>query len=932
MRVLDLLQNCQRMRAVAEVGPLRQGQPTVSVPLALLSHAAREGLEIGGHCSVELSALNTGADVARDTVIAAIQVTTCTSVATLRLSRYGAVDGGAPADVVLRAVNPRQVLPAGPMMFRLADAVDPAEWQPLPAAVAAHLAGCVGVDGQVVVLPKSLSARVAPASAELPACIRLRQACPSPGSSHAIWRVTLPVAALPPQQLPSLSTAPAESSDARASMRAESLPVDFWREWVVKAQAAAPGFESVVSAMVLGPIAEAWGFPGAGSRASGTAGTGCCVVGAHNSGRTHVLEAVARSIPALLQPHVRIVRIRWHELLHAAVGASERALDAQLALLRLQPDASATGGAHAGGARGWPCFSLVILDDCEELLPSPSSRTLSSPLLKRLSDRLCEAMQASCAERVLPFEPAVGAELSRPARVCWLAAASDTAVVRPDAMSLLCLGGTVMQLPLLEASARLRVLRSILLPVPTSGTPLSARDDVLLTALRSSADRAHGFTAGDLVALAQTAIATSADIDETVAADAAARLSRALMAALDAMRPALVRSRRIVASVPPPADEIGLQRLVGVEGPVTVCLDALAEGLRVQRRAARLRMGAYPPKGLLITGPRGSGKSSLALALARHVIDSGLGNALVAGSTDIISPVLGASEAALAALFQQARSLAPCVLVIDQVHLLASASAERFGHFSSPFARLTVALGSEFDSLEEPAGPPPDTVDFDKPSSASEAVDADSELSDVDCALSRACSAVFVIGVAPESSLVAPSMLRHGRLQTVVALPDMTQPQLYRLLCFYFSQSPLSGEPEAIPPNDVAAAASPPARASCVPEGALQSLHRICPCAAAAAGRSAADSPVSAPEALPPDWHLYLRSLSSHLSGCPSFGSRGSLWTAASTRRLWETAALGALRRQCADPVAGAATTAERCCINFADVEAAMLDTKAANP
>jgi energy-coupling factor transporter ATP-binding protein EcfA2 len=343
-------------------------------------------------------------------------------------------------------------------------------------------------------------------------------------------------------------------------------------------------------------------------------------------------------------------------------------------------------------------------------------------------------------------------------------------------------------------------------------------------------------------------------------------------------------------------------------------------------------MGAYPPKGLLITGPRGSGKSSLALALARHVIDSGLGNALVAGSTDIISPVLGASEATLAALFQQARSLSPCVLVIDQVHLLTSASAERFGHFNSPFARLTVALGGEFDSLEEPAGPPPDTVDFDKPSTASEAAGVDSEVSDVDCALSRACSAVFVIGVAPESSLVAPSMLRHGRLQTVVALPDMTQRQLFRLLGFYFSQSPLAGELEAIPPTDGATAASPPARPSCVPEGALQSLRRICPCAAAAAERSAADSSVSASEELPPNWQVYLRSLSSHLSVCPSFGSKGSLWTAASTRRLWEAAALGALRRQYADPVAGATTTAARCCITFADVEAALLDTTTVNP
>lgn len=77
-----------------------------------------------------------------------------------------------------------------------------------------------------------------------------------------------------------------------------------------------------------------------------------------------------------------------------------------------------------------------------------------------------------------------------------------------------------------------------------------------------------------------------------------------------------------------------------------------------------LALGISPPKGILIHGPTGVGKTMLCSALAA---EAGV-NFMLVESSQIRSKVIGESEKGIAKLFSQARANSPCILFIDQVN------------------------------------------------------------------------------------------------------------------------------------------------------------------------------------------------------------------------------------------------------------------------
>ncbi|CAK4259557.1 unnamed protein product [Aphanomyces euteiches] len=80
-------------------------------------------------------------------------------------------------------------------------------------------------------------------------------------------------------------------------------------------------------------------------------------------------------------------------------------------------------------------------------------------------------------------------------------------------------------------------------------------------------------------------------------------------------------------------------------------------------------MGVLPPRGILVTGSSGVGKSQL-LSVIAHDVGS-LATCLTVQCTDLISKQVGGTEKALATLFATARAAAPCVLLFDQIESLA---------------------------------------------------------------------------------------------------------------------------------------------------------------------------------------------------------------------------------------------------------------------
>ncbi|KAI8476766.1 MAG: P-loop containing nucleoside triphosphate hydrolase protein [Monoraphidium minutum] len=111
----------------------------------------------------------------------------------------------------------------------------------------------------------------------------------------------------------------------------------------------------------------------------------------------------------------------------------------------------------------------------------------------------------------------------------------------------------------------------------------------------------------------------------------------------------------------------GLAALGGTGAYHAALRDLVTLPLRSPELFARFRL--RPPRGLLLHGPPGSGKTALARAAAA---DAGAA-LLVVNGPDVMSEFLGESEAGLQGVFAAARALAPAVVLLDEIDALAPA-------------------------------------------------------------------------------------------------------------------------------------------------------------------------------------------------------------------------------------------------------------------
>ncbi|NVD44711.1 CDC48 family AAA ATPase [Qipengyuania atrilutea] len=292
--------------------------------------------------------------------------------------------------------------------------------------------------------------------------------------------------------------------------------------------------------------------------------------------------------------------------------------------------------------------------------------------------------------------------------------------------------------------------RREILGIHTRGMPLGDKVD-----LKELAKTTHGFVGADIAALAREAaieavrrIMPRLDLDErTVPPEVLEDLCvtrEDFLSALKRVQPSAMRE--VMVQVP----NVGWEDLGGVGEAIA----SLKEGIELPLKnpAAFERLGIRPAKGFLLYGPPGTGKTLLAKAVAKEAE----ANFISLKSSDLLSKWYGESEQQIAKLFRRARSVAPCVVFIDEIDSLVPARGSGAGE-PQVTGRVVNTILAEMDGLEE-------------------------------------LQSVVVIGATNRPTLVDPALLRPGRFDELIYVGSPDRKGREHILKIHTSGMPLASD------------------------------------------------------------------------------------------------------------------------------------------
>ncbi|HYG97088.1 MAG TPA: AAA family ATPase [Solirubrobacterales bacterium] len=160
-----------------------------------------------------------------------------------------------------------------------------------------------------------------------------------------------------------------------------------------------------------------------------------------------------------------------------------------------------------------------------------------------------------------------------------------------------------------------------------------------------------------------------------------------------------------------------------------------------------VRFGVEPPTGLLLAGPPGTGKTSVAKVLAAQANCS----FYPISGADVISKWVGESERNIRQLFERARANRPSIIFIDEIDALAG----RRGAVETHDSHVNQLL-SEIDGVSGQRG-------------------------------------VFVVGATNRPDQLDPALLRGGRLSRTIVLGLPDEAGRHALLCLMTARMPTVG-------------------------------------------------------------------------------------------------------------------------------------------
>ena len=265
-----------------------------------------------------------------------------------------------------------------------------------------------------------------------------------------------------------------------------------------------------------------------------------------------------------------------------------------------------------------------------------------------------------------------------------------------------------------------------ILQIHTRGMPLA--DDVDLERL---AQITHGFVGADLEALCREAAMSTLrkimpDIDFAKASIPYEQLLElevtqdAFLSALAEIEPSAIRE--VFTEIPDVKwDDVG-----GLEESKRTLQETIEWPLKYETLFKRA--GTKPPKGILLTGPPGCGKTLLAKAVASETET----NFIAIRGPQLMSKYVGESEKGVREVFKKARQASPCILFLDELDALAPPRGS--GDTTHVSDRVVTQLLTEMDGIEELKG-------------------------------------VVVLAATNRPDMIDPALLRAGRFDVILELP-----------------------------------------------------------------------------------------------------------------------------------------------------------------
>lgn len=269
--------------------------------------------------------------------------------------------------------------------------------------------------------------------------------------------------------------------------------------------------------------------------------------------------------------------------------------------------------------------------------------------------------------------------------------------------------------------------RREILEIYSRGMPLATDVD-----LEHLADITHGFVGADLEALCREAAmiclrGLMQDIDFSLQTIPYERLNQLeicmehFVSALREVEPSAVRE--VFVEVP----NVGWRDVGGLDAVKGRLVEAVIWPLKYAEFFERA--GTRPPKGILLAGSPGCGKTLLAKALANE----SQVNFISVKGPELLSKFIGESERAVREVFRKAKQAAPCIVFFDEIDALLPARSVG-GSDAHVAERVLSQFLAEFDGVEELKG-------------------------------------VLVLGATNRLDILDPAVVRPGRFDEIVEIP-----------------------------------------------------------------------------------------------------------------------------------------------------------------